>query len=281
MIRNIRVMDVELPDEVLSFFRGPRYGLVGVRQLLGVFNRSMLCATIKPMGLSIDAMAEIAYQTALGGVDFVKDDHGLTDQAFANYKVRVTRCARAVLEANSEAGNHCLYTPNITAPIDQMLDRAFFAKEAGAGAFMIIPALVGWDAVRMISENAELGLPIISHPSYGGIYSISTQGGIAAKFQYGMLPRLAGSDVAIFPNFVGRLYSTKQECVDVMGAAKEKLGNIKPLIPAPGGGVTLKTVAEMNEFYGRDVVYIMGGGLHRGGTLVDNCKKFIGLVSKN
>ena len=35
MIPGIRVLDVKLPDEVLAFFKGPRFGLQGVRELLG------------------------------------------------------------------------------------------------------------------------------------------------------------------------------------------------------------------------------------------------------
>lgn len=279
MIPGIRVMDVKLPDEVLAYFKGPRFGLEGIRNLIGVYDRAMLCATLKPMGLALDSFAEMAYEAALGGVDFVKDDHGLTDQSFIPFKARVSRMAEAVGEGNSKGGGHCLYTPNITAPADQIMERAYYAKEAGAGAYLIIPALVGWDAVRMLRDNDELGLPIICHPSFGGVYTLNQTGGMAASIYYGLLPRLAGGDAAIFPNYVGRLSSTKQDCLDVMAAAREDLGDLKPIIPAPGGGVTLKTVAEMKDFYKNDVLYIMGGGLHRGHKFLENCRQFIELVT--
>lgn len=279
MIPGIRVMDVQLPEEILAFFKGPRFGLDGIRELLGVYDRAMLCATLKPMGLALDSFTEMAYESAVGGVDFVKDDHGLSDQGFARFKTRVSRIAEAVQEGNNKSGGHCLYTPNITAPADQIMDRAYYAKETGAGAYLIIPALVGWDTVRLLRENDELGLPIICHPSFGGVYTLNQNGGMAANIYYGLLPRLAGGDATIFPNFVGRLFSTKQDCLDVLATAGEELGELKPIVPAPGGGVTLKTVEEMKDFYKKDVMYIMGGGLHRGHKFLDNCRQFIDLVT--
>lgn len=279
MMPGIRVLDVELPDEVLAYFKGPRFGLQGIRERLGVYDRAMLCATLKPMGLAMDSFAEMAYESAIGGADFVKDDHGLSDQGFARFKTRVKRIGEAVQEGNAKGGGHCLYTPNITAPADQIVERAYYAKQAGAGAYLIIPALVGWDAVRMLRDNDELALPIICHPSFGGVYTLNPAGGMSARFFYGMLPRLAGGDVTVFPNYVGRLSSTRQDCIDVMAAAAEKLGDLKPIVPAPGGGVTLKTVSEMKGFFGDDVIYIMGGGLHREHKFLDNCRRFIELVT--
>ena len=64
-----------------------------------------------------------------------------------------------------------------------------------------------------------------------------------------------------------------------MAAAGEALGDLKPITPSPGGGVTLQTVAEMKDFYKKDVMYIMGGGLHRDHQFLENCRQFITLVT--
>ena len=141
----------------------------------------------------------MAYESALGGVDFVKDDHGLSDQDFIRFNARVRRIAEAVKEGNAKGGGHCLYAPNITAPADQILERAYFAKEAGAGAFLIIPALVGWDMVRVLREKDDLALPIICHPSFGGVYSLHPSGGIAAKIYYACCPGWPEATSPFFP----------------------------------------------------------------------------------
>ncbi len=43
---------------------------------------------------------------ALGGCDFVKDDHSLADQATAPFRERVARCQEAVERANAETGGN-------------------------------------------------------------------------------------------------------------------------------------------------------------------------------
>ncbi|MBN2045981.1 MAG: hypothetical protein JW757_13245 [Anaerolineales bacterium] len=278
MIPNVRVEDVEFPPEMLARFSGPRYGLQGIREFCGVPARPMICATIKPMGLALGSLAEIAYEVALGGSDLVKDDHGLTDQPFARFEERVSKCAAAVRRANDKSGESCLYAPNVSAPMDEIIGRAKFAKQAGAQALMLIPGLTGWDALRILAEDDQLSLPIICHPSHFGIFYLSQQAGFSARFAYGILPRLAGADITIMPNYIGRLFSTPQDCQDAISAARQPMGQIKPTFPAPGGGITLETIPELLEFYDNDVIYIMGGGLHKNHDPLENCRQFRQMV---
>ena len=76
----IRVERMDLPESLTSAFKGPRFGRDGIRELLKVYHRPFTFTALKPMGLSADQMAEMAYQCALGGIDIIKDDHGLPDQ---------------------------------------------------------------------------------------------------------------------------------------------------------------------------------------------------------
>ena len=81
----IRVLRLELPDSLLRHFPGPRFGQAGLRRLVGVDSRPLLGTALKPLGLSAGDLASLAYQIALGGVDIIKEDHGLTDQPFAPF----------------------------------------------------------------------------------------------------------------------------------------------------------------------------------------------------
>ena len=106
---------------MLRSFRGPRFGRDGLRERLGVPTRPLLCTALKPLGLSPEGLAELAYRFALGGIDIIKDDHGLADQNFARFRDRVQRCAEAVARANRETGGRSIYVPNVTAPFDEIL----------------------------------------------------------------------------------------------------------------------------------------------------------------
>lgn len=91
----VRVERFDLPGVLLGRFRGPRFGVQGLRAYLDVPERPLLSTALKPQGLSARELADLAYQFALGGIDIIKDDHGLADQPMAPFAERVARCAEA------------------------------------------------------------------------------------------------------------------------------------------------------------------------------------------
>lgn len=277
----IRVEQVELSDSLLDLFKGPRFGRDGLRKLLNVPVRPLLFTALKPMGLSAEELAQMAYQLALGGIDVIKDDHGLTDQKFAPFAERVSRCAEAVAKANSETGRQCIFMANVTAPAHQVLERAHQAKAAGAGGLMIAPGLTGLDMMRQLADDESLGLPVFSHPAFQGTYVMSDRHGLSHAVLFGQLARLAGADTTIYPNFGGRFSFSRAECESIAGACAAPMGAIKPVFPSPGGGMTLERIPELLAVYGREVIFLMGGGLIKHSPdLIHNCRYFREMIEK-
>jgi len=275
----IRLVNLELGCGVLSAFRGPRFGVAGLRRRIGV-ERPLLASALKPMGLDEAAFASLARRYALGGLDLVKDDHGLANQPFARYASRVERCAEAVREASRETGAVCLYAPNVTAPADRIVARARHAKAAGAGALLVAPGLCGFDAMRQLADDDTLGLPILAHPAFLGAFVVSPGHGISHGTLFGLLMRLAGADVTIFPSYGGRFSFSIFDCREIVVASRAPLGSLAPIFPAPAGGMRLPNVPAMREVYGRDTLFLVGGDLHRGeGDVVARCREFVALTS--
>lgn len=275
----IRVESLRLPASLLDCFRGPRFGRAGLRRLLKAPQRPLLATALKPMGLSADELAELAYKCALGGIDIIKDDHGLTDQCFAPFAKRVKACAAAVARANRETGGASVYVANVTAGPRDIFRRAALAKEYGAGGLLVAPALVGLDTMRALADDDALGLPVISHPAFQGSYVIGGDG-LSHYALYGQIARLAGADATIYPNFGGRFSFSKAECSSIVDGTAAPMENVRPIFPCPGGGMSLERVPELLEVYGRDVIFLIGGGLFKHGPdLVANCRYFRDLVS--
>ena len=88
-------------------------------------------------------MASLAYDFAVAGLDIVKDDHGLADHEFCPFEKRVELCQRAVEKANAETGGATLYAPNLIGAPETIYRQLAFARQAGVGALMISPMLVG------------------------------------------------------------------------------------------------------------------------------------------
>lgn len=258
----IRVESINLSPGILEHFKGPRFGVAGLRKLTHAHDRPLLCSALKPMGLFPAKLADMAYKFARGGIDLIKDDHGLADQAFSPFNKRVSLVAAAVKKANKEICGHCLYAPNITADGDmEILRRAKHAKQAGAGALVISPGLTGFNAVREIAGNASINLPVLFHPALLGSFTSSKNSGLSHYVLYGQIARLCGADIVIFPGYGGRFSFSKQECRNISEGCKIKMGNLKPALTGPGGGMTLQHMPELKRFYGNDVVFLMGGGL--------------------
>lgn len=274
----IRVEKLKLSDTILKSFKGPRFGKSGIREYLGIKERPLLFTALKPMGLSSQDLAQLAYKFALGGIDIIKDDHGLSNQSFSPFEERVELCVKAVNKANSETGRKAIYVPNITAPFGEMIERASKAKELGAGGLLISPGLTGFDTMREISEDDSINLPIFSHPAFLGTY-VMTEMGISHGALFGQIMRLAGADATIYPNFGGRFSFSREECESIAACCAEEMGTLKPIFPCPAGGMSLSSIPESLKVYGKDVIFLVGGGLFRHGPdLVENCAYFRRLV---
>jgi ribulose-bisphosphate carboxylase large chain len=271
----IRLERITLPQCLLQHFRGPRFGSQGLRALTDAGRRALLCTALKPMGRSPEALAALAYQLALGGVDLIKDDHGLADQPFAPYRERVARCAEAVARANRDTGGRSLYLPNVSGPADRVLEQAYFARTAGAGGLLVAPGLVGFDVMRRLAEDDALALPILCHPALLGSFVVHPDAGIAHYALFGQLVRLAGADASIFPNYGGRFAFAREDCLSIAAGCRVPMGHLHPSLPAPGGGMSLGRIPDMVATYGADVVLLIGGDLHRhGADLTATARRF-------
>jgi ribulose-bisphosphate carboxylase large chain len=275
----IRVEGLQLPPGVLVGFRGPRFGIQGLRQKLGIAQRPLLCTALKPMGLSARELAALAYRLALGGIDLIKDDHGLSNQSFSPFAERLERCLEAVERANQESGMGCVYVPNLSADGSQTLENARFARKAGAGAIMISPGLTGFGLLQQIASDDAIALPVLAHPAFLGSFVTASDAGISHRVLFGTLMRLAGADASIFPHTGGRFAFSLQDCQQLAQGCLEALGPIKPIFPVPAGGLSVSRVPELLQTYGNQVIFLIGGGLHKHGPdLVENAKYFRKLV---
>jgi ribulose-bisphosphate carboxylase large chain len=273
----IKIVDLKLPELFLAKYKGPRFGVNGLREIFNAPTRPLVSTALKPMGSDAKTLAEMARTLALAGFDLIKDDHSLANQPWATWKERVTLVARAVREANEATGGKSLYAPSLNLPFDQIADAAHTAKDLGAGALLVLPGITGFDSLRLLAADDSLALPIQGHPAMLGSLVTSKSEGISHGIALGTLMRLAGADISIFPNVGGRFSFTKEQCLDITEKSKEKLGELKPMLVSPAGGMTLERIPEMIDMYGKDCALLIGGALSRG-SLGDNAAQMSEMV---
>lgn len=268
ILKGVKVIGFKFNSEIRDLFPGARFGTKGVRDLIGKRQGGFVCPVIKPQGSSIQDLKDLCYQTAVAGADIIKEDHGLSNQKNALFRSRIPECAEAVAKANAERqamgkSGQAIYLANIGGHGDEVEELAFYAKEHGAGGILLIPGLFGFDAIQRLARNGDFGLPIMAHPSFLGPYVLSEDTGFNHGSLFGDLMRIAGADISVFPNYGGRFGFTKAQCRHIIDRCCASDGIGKPILPSPGGGMTLDRLDELYATYGKDSVYLIGGSLLR------------------
>ena len=271
--KGLKVLDFQASPSLEACVPGPRFGIDGVRRLTGRATGGLVCPVIKPQGSSAERLAEISYLTARAGADIIKEDHGLANQPAAPFRERVALGAQAVARANAERAaegdtTRALYFANLGGDGSAVREHAFYAKEAGAHGMLVIPGLYGFDAINMLASDPEFGLPIMAHPAFLGPHVLSPDTGFTHGMVFGVLARLAGADISVFPNVGGRFGFSAQECLDITDRCRDPKGFGLPILPSPGGGMTIDRMPDMMAMYGADCVYLLGGGLLRYGDRI-------------
>lgn len=257
---NIKITDFD-PGACANLFPGPAYGVNGIRKLLSVAGRALSCTALKPVGSTPEALADIASQATLGGIDIIKDDHGLANQPAATFKARVDRCVQSIRSTEQSSGKKTLYFPNITSRFENLMHRAELAKELGADGLLISPQLTGLSALATLAESS-IDLPVMAHPAFSGPYTINQNSGIAPDIYFGKLWRALGADAVIYPNSGGRFSYSIEDCKSINKWCRESFDDFKPIFPVPGGGINRESVSEWHRKYGNDTIFLIGGSLY-------------------
>ena len=263
----VELLDAVFPDGYANAFRGPAFGIEGIRAATGVRGRALTCTALKPQGLTTDALASLARTFALAGIDVIKDDHGLANQAYSPFAQRVPAVQGAIEAANRESGGATVYAPTFSGSARLLAEQARIARDHGVKLALVAPMLVGVPALAEL--RSSLGLPLIAHPALGGATRI------APPLLLGKLFRLFGADATIFPNYGGRFGYTRETCLAIAAAARAPWPSVKPVLPVPAGGMTLERVPEMVATYGIDTMILIGGALLEAGpALLERSRAF-------
>ena len=260
----IRLIDVAFPKKFIAQFQGPKFGVQGLRDILGAPDRPLLNAMIKPnIGWTPDEGADLFYKACKGGVDVIKDDElMLADSAFCPLVERVTKFMAEEKRVFEETGEHSLYAVNISDETAKVRDNAYRVLEAGGNCLMVNVYTTGFDTLKMLADDPNINVPILAHVNFAGTMASSTYTGIAAPLLVGKITRLAGGDFQINGHPFGKFpvsYKLFYRCFKFF---TQPWWNIKPMMYACSGGTTQLAVEKIVKAVGTDVMLAAGGGVH-------------------
>jgi ribulose-bisphosphate carboxylase large chain len=281
-VNNLRLLDIDFPEAFIDAYLGPHYGIDGVRKIFGVKHRPFVGTIVKPkIGLNEINHAKVAYESWIGGCDFVKDDENLTSMSFNNFDKRIIETLRMREKAEQETGEHKAYLPNVTAPYSEMIRRAKHVVKNGGEFVMVDVLTVGWSALQDLRDQ-DLKVVFHGHRAMHAAFTRNPKHGIS-MLVIAKLCRLIGIDQLHVGGVVGKMFEGAEE-VRIVGEAiehkvvTEKIyehclqqdwHNLKPMLAVCSGGLHPGKVHKLIQSMGRQVVIQAGGGIHGhpGGTV--------------
>lgn len=298
MKRGIAIINIRWEDIASHLFSGPAWGIDRIRNEWNIPKRALSCTALKPMGYSTSQLSTLAYEFALGGIDIIKDDHGLADQQTAPFKERVKACTAAMDRAAQINGRRSRYFPNITSEPHLAAERYEQAAELGADGVLLTPMLAGPALMHRLARSTT-DLPIMAHPAFSGTliahnpfvqwakkainrpettdsnppydtgkesneqtdHALHNHGFEAGVF-FGGLWRALGADFVIYPNAGGRFAYSLQTCESINHEARRNDLPFPPSFPTPGGGMQRDKMPYWLDNFGMDTTFLVGGSLY-------------------
>ena len=274
-VKNLRLEDIRFPMSIIKSFKGPRFGIPGVRRILKVKKRPLVGTIVKPkVGLTPSQHAKVAYESWAGGLDIVKDDENLTSMKFNRFEDRIIKTLEARDKAESETGERKMYMANVTAETKTMLKRAEFVKEHGGEYIMVDILTVGWSGLQALRE-ANLGLVIHAHRAMHGALTRNKRHGISMNV-IAKTARIIGVDQIHIGTAVGKMEGTPKEIrmteleVEESFVKENKsghlleqdFGGLKPVFAVASGGLHPALTKPLVDILGKNIIIQYGGGCH-------------------
>jgi ribulose-bisphosphate carboxylase large chain len=276
VIDNLRLIDIEFPKNIVNAYRGPKFGIDGIRKLLNIHDRPLLGTIVKPkVGLNPEQHAKVCGEAWLGGLDIVKDDENLTSMKFNKFETRIEKTLKIRDKIEQQTGEKKIYMPNITAPVSEMKRRADFVINHGGEYVMIDIITLGFSALQEIREYLEdKNVVIHGHRAMHASITRNPKHGMT-MLVIAKISRLIGVDQLHTGTVVGKMEGGEEEVVVINKVMTSKIveeenysvlhqdwGKIKPTLPVASGGLYPNVVYKLIDILGKNIVIQAGGGVH-------------------
>lgn len=260
-VEELRLEEVLIPNEFMKLFKGPSYGIDGVRKVMEIKDRPLVGTIIKPkIGLPYKEHARVAYEAWVGGIDFVKDDENLTGQSFNPFKERIIETLQALDKAETETGEKKNYAPNISAAYNEMIERAQIVKDHDGKCVMLDVITCGYSAVQSFVTEERFNFITHGHRAMHAAITRYKNHGLHMSI-LALLSRMCGMDQFHVGTAFGKMEGDIEEVTRNIEALKMDCG-LKRSFPACSGGLHPRLIPNLVETFGTDIIIQAGGGVH-------------------
>ncbi|MBO5653923.1 MAG: ribulose 1,5-bisphosphate carboxylase large subunit [Candidatus Methanomethylophilaceae archaeon] len=267
-VSKLRLEDVFFPKAIQEMYRGPKFGVDGMRKLLDRPDKPLVGTIVKPkIGLSPKDTAEYVYEAGAGGLTNSKDDETLTNQKFCPIEDRTVAVAEALDRLESE-GHKMMHAINVSTNGDRIVELAEKVQSWGAKELMVDVITCGFGAVQALAEDPSIKVPIHVHRTMHGAFTRDPLHGIA-MLPITKLVRMCGGDALHIGTLgVGKMSGDPKADLSNLNACLDSTGGYRTVMPVLSGGVYPGMIGRMVQIAGKNVQVQAGGGVsgHPGGV---------------
>ncbi|NMP21354.1 RuBisCO large subunit C-terminal-like domain-containing protein [Sulfobacillus harzensis] len=257
----IRLESLDLPASYTRNFSGPALGIPGIRKKLAVRGRPLVMSIFKSEnGRTLSEFREAFEEQIGGGVDLVKDDEIFMADEAAPLRDRILAAEEGLARREAHTGQKGFYIPVLSGTPKEVLVQAEEAAEAGAKGFLIAAYTLGLDILSDLQAVAP-GALLVLHPAFSGGQVASPSYGIHPALYLGLLPRLAGADVVLYPSPYGSVAMPRDESLKVAQELRTPAVQA-PALPGPSAGIHVGILPQLFRDFGSDVIINAGGAVH-------------------
>lgn len=276
-VRSLRLEDVRFPTWFVMSCPGAPHGIQVERDKMDKYGRPLLGCTIKPkLGLSAKNYGRAVYEVLRGGLDFSKDDENVNSQPFMRWRDRFLFCQEAIEKAEAETGERKGHYMNVTAgTVEEMFERAEFAREIGTPIIMSDYLTLGWAAHTSLSKWCRAnGLLLHVHRAMHAVLDRNPNHGINFRVLAKIL-RLMGGDHLHSGTVVGKLEGDRAATLGWINQMRDRFvaedramgvffdqdwGPRPGVFPVASGGIHVWHMPALVSIFGNDSVLQFGGG---------------------
>ena len=257
LVLKCHVLDIEFPEQALRHFRGPKFGIDGIREFTGVHGKPLFGGIVKPkIGITPDVLLEMVKEMVEGGVNFIKEDEIMSNPSFCTIEERVPKIMEYV------KGKNVIYSVCINADAPYLLDRVRQVHALGGNSVHVN----FWSGLGSYKAIRDLDLPLFIHFQKSGDKILTNK-----NHDYHVdwrvvcdLAGLMGVDFIHAGMWGGYMSDNEEELREVLDTLHHR-----NVIPALSCGMHPGLVDAISTRFGVDYMANVGGAIHGhpGGSL--------------
>lgn len=247
-----RLINIQFPENVIKYFKGPKFGINGIREFLNIKDKPLIGGIVKPKtGISPEMLAKIVEELVEGGMNFIKEDEILSNPDFCPISVRVP----LVMDVIKRSGKKVVYCVCINSDFPYVIDRVKEVHALGGNGVHIN----FWNGLGVYKAVRELNLPIFVHFQKSGD-KILTDKNHRFSIDFKVICQLAGMMGVDFIHagmWGGYMSNNEEELSEILNVLHDH-----NVMPALSCGMHPGIVNAITKKFGVNFLANAGGNIH-------------------